>query len=492
MEEQISLFDNIDENVIVDMIEKSLPDYLKESGNIYIKPNSKNTPHSSIMFSPVQSTSCYRTKEIPDGLICGIKANGKTKFVLFSMQFENLLTENGLKFYKIESQNFWRVDMNDFYQFALNDSEAFCKFISNVIVSLFAFDRFDCCGKFKECSDAKKCLHDDMLYSTACSYRKKLENGIVFYGKNRTTDLPKTDSTPKRNLQENRVKKVRGAITNQATIKSTIPPKTEWKKFASRQEKVDKYRKWKFISDKATWTKTLIYSGIYTDIPVPCDIIGYTEYDEAVITLYDKLHTINPIYLLQMQSFESPAKLPSKTIPTDYIVLDIETTGLSVKEDKIIEIAAAKVQGGKVLDSFETLVNPEMHIPSRAQKVSHITDEMVSDAPIIQVAISQFLEFIEDLPLVAHNGTAFDFKFIKKEVEAIGKKITNFTFDTLTLSRLAFPDCDNHQLSTLVEYLEIETKNTHRAMPDVLATVSLFQKCYEEFMPKTKYAIEDE
>lgn len=186
MSHQISLFEASDEDRIVDLIENSLPDYLKKSGIIYIKPNSENTPYSSIMFSPIQGTSCYRTKEIPDGLICRVKTTGKIKYVSFSGQFEKNLTENGLNITKIQSEDFWRVELSEFYSFASADSDAFSQLVSAVIVSLFAFDRFDCCGKFKECSDAGRCLHDDMLYSTACTYRRKLENGIVFYGKKST------------------------------------------------------------------------------------------------------------------------------------------------------------------------------------------------------------------------------------------------------------------------------------------------------------------
>lgn len=185
MSEQISLFEISDESRIVSLIEKSLPDYLKKSGKIYIKPNSENTPYSSIMFSPIRGTSCYRTKDIPDGLICRVKTSGKMKYVSFSVQFEKNLTDNGLNITKTQSEDFWRVELSEFYTFASSNEEAFSKLISDVIVSLFVFDRFDCCGKFKECSDAGRCLHDDMLYSTACTYRKKLESGIVFYGKNK-------------------------------------------------------------------------------------------------------------------------------------------------------------------------------------------------------------------------------------------------------------------------------------------------------------------
>jgi exonuclease, DNA polymerase III, epsilon subunit family len=496
MSEQTSLFEASDEDRIVYLIEKAMPDYLKKSGKVYIKPNSENTPYVSIMFSPINGTSCYRTKEIPDGLICRVKSTGKMKYVSFSSQFEKNLTENGLNITKIQSEDFWRVELNDFYSFASADSDAFSRLIAAVIVSLFAFDRFDCCGKFRECSDAGKCLHDDMIYSTACTYRKKLESGIVFYGKNRTLTPPKSTTVDPIKQGTKKIIKDRETACKPArpnpTIKATIQPTDDWKRFESKQEKLQKYKEWKFLSDKATYIKALIYSGFYTDIPTICDIVGYTSHNEVVIQLGYQLHTINPIYLLQMQTFDTPAKLPSKTIPTEYIVLDLETTGFGADEQKVVEIAAVKVQNGEITGRFETLVNPEMHISSRITKINHISDEDVKDAPTIQSVITGFIDFIEDFPLVAHNGNTFDFKFIKKEADAIGRKVTNPTFDTLTLARLAFPEAQNYQLSTLVEYLGIETKNTHRAMPDVLATVSLFQKCYEEFIPKTKLIISEE
>lgn len=496
MSEQISLFEISDESRIVNLIEKSLPDYLKKSGNIYIKPNSENTPYSSIMFSPMQGTSCYRTKEIPDGLICRVKTTGKTKYVSFSGQFEKNLTENGLNITKTQSEDFWRVDLSEVYSFASANGEAFSRLIAAVIVSLFAFDRFDCCGKYKECSDAGKCLHDDMLYSTACTYRKKLESGIVFYGKNRT--LIPSESKSEKSIRQGTKQIIKDAEPtgrskrSEATIRDAVPPPSGWKRFESKQEKLKKYKEWKLISEKAAYIKTLIYSGFYTDIPTTCEIVGYTDYDEAVIKLGDKLHTINPVYLLQMQTFDAPPKLPSKTIPTEYVVMDLETTGFGIETQKVIEVAAVKVENGEIHDRFETLVNPEIHISSRITKINHLSDEDVKDAPTIQNVIADFIDFIGDAPIVAHNGNTFDFKFIKKEAEAAGKKVTNPTFDTLTLARMAFPDAPNYQLSTLVEYLGIETKNTHRAMPDVLATVSLFQKCYEAFLPKAKTVISEE
>lgn len=505
MNEQTTLFDDYndttldnkaDANLIINAIIKSLPEYLSQSGEIVLKINGKKSIYDSIVFSPKQIISCYRPNIIPDVLICRIKRSKKNKYVSFNRAFMKLMIDTNLNIIDVISDSFFRIDFDEFYNYCINNLDHIGKIVNTIILDSLSFPHFDCCGKFKECSDVKRCLHEDMLYSTACTYRKRLENGIVFYGKNRNVNQSENNGESEKKTVEKpknkAVKKIHGTTHITPTIKSTIPPTTQWKKFESRQEKIEKYRGWKFISDKANWTKMLIYSGFYTDVPVPCDIVGYTEYDEAVIMFDGKLHTIKPSYLLQMQSFECPAKLPSKTIPTDYIVLDIETTSLSIKEDKIIELAAVKVKGREVIDCFETLVNPNTHIPSRTQKINHITDEMVMGAPTIEVTILQFLDFIEDLPLVAHNGTAFDFKFIKREVEAVGKKLTNSTFDTLTLSRLAFPESDNHQLSTLVEYLEIEIKNTHRAMPDVLATLSLFQKCYEEFIPKTKYTISDE
>ena len=124
----------------------------------------------------------------------------------------------------------------------------------------------------------------------------------------------------------------------------------------------------------------------------------------------------------------------------DYTVFDLETTGISANMDDIIEISAVKVKGGIVQDTFSTLVNPGRHIPAQATKVNGITDQMVSEAPLIREAMTEFLRFVGEDILVGHNIQSFDMKFIYREVEELFQEtVSNDFMDTLYMARKCLP-----------------------------------------------------
>lgn len=129
-----------------------------------------------------------------------------------------------------------------------------------------------------------------------------------------------------------------------------------------------------------------------------------------------------------------------KYVP-DYVVFDLETTGVSDKCDRVIEISAVKVRGGVVTDEFTSLVNPGMHIPYSATEVNGITDSMVKDSPSFEVVLKKFVDFIEDLPLVGHNINYFDMRFIYRDLmDFYGKTIDNDYIDTVQMSRICIPE----------------------------------------------------
>lgn len=165
------------------------------------------------------------------------------------------------------------------------------------------------------------------------------------------------------------------------------------------------------------------------------------------------------------------------TYVKDYVVFDLETTGIHPMTDAIIEISAVRVADGKVVGEYSTLVNPKRHIPAAATAVNGITDAMVADAPEIGEAISGFLEFIGDSILVGHNIHTFDTNFAYDAAwEALGKKLTNDYIDTLYMARSCLPQLSHHKLTDVSEYFHIETKGAHRALNDCIMN----QKCYEE------------
>lgn len=161
----------------------------------------------------------------------------------------------------------------------------------------------------------------------------------------------------------------------------------------------------------------------------------------------------------------------------DYVVFDLETTGLSHETDKIIEISAVRVRKGKVRESFSTLVNPGRKIPAAASKVNGITDEMVADAPMIKSALEEFLLFIEQDILVGHNIHSFDMKFLNHAMEELYKRdLGNDYIDTLFMARSCLKELSHHRLVDLAAYFHISTEGAHRALNDCIMN----QKCYEE------------
>ncbi len=163
----------------------------------------------------------------------------------------------------------------------------------------------------------------------------------------------------------------------------------------------------------------------------------------------------------------------------NYVIFDIETTGLSNKNNKITEIGAIKLdENGNIIDNFSQLVNPEVEIPEFITELTGITDAMVADEPTIEPVIKEFYDFIEDSVLVAHNST-FDIGFIRENLKKVKLSIDNPVLDTLELSRASFPSLKNHKLNTLAKYLNVSLENHHRAVDDAKATTDIFLKILE-------------
>ena len=165
-------------------------------------------------------------------------------------------------------------------------------------------------------------------------------------------------------------------------------------------------------------------------------------------------------------------------IDTTYCVLDLETTGFSPKTEKITEIGIMKIKNGEVLEEFCEFVNPEKPIPQRVVEVTHITDDMVKDAPTIDVMFPKVLEFIKGSVLVAHNAS-FDMGFLKYVAKELGYEF-DFTYvDTLPLARKLFPELTKHKLGKIAEHLKIKVEVAHRALDDVDTTVKVLNVMME-------------
>ena len=179
-----------------------------------------------------------------------------------------------------------------------------------------------------------------------------------------------------------------------------------------------------------------------------------------------------------------------QSIDTTYCVLDLETTGLSFRTEKITEVGIMKVKDGKVIDEFSCFVNPEKPIPQKVVEVTNITDDMVKDAETIDKVFPKILEFVGDSVLVAHNAD-FDIGFLKYNAKQLGYELNNTYMDTLKLAKSLFPDFKKYKLGIIAEKLGIVVEVAHRALDDVDTTVKVLNVMLSMLKEKGAKTIDD-
>ncbi|MDD3254136.1 MAG: 3'-5' exonuclease [Lachnospiraceae bacterium] len=162
-------------------------------------------------------------------------------------------------------------------------------------------------------------------------------------------------------------------------------------------------------------------------------------------------------------------------IPQNYIAVDLETTGLNPKTDKIIEIGAIRVVNGEAAEQFHTMVNPRRALDERITELTGIVDEMVEDAPDIGDILGDFLDFCGLLPLLGHH-VIFDYSFLKRAAVNNGKTFERDGIDTLKLCRSLMPEAERKSLEAACSYFAIEREGAHRALGDAMDAYRLFQK----------------
>jgi exonuclease, DNA polymerase III, epsilon subunit family len=166
-----------------------------------------------------------------------------------------------------------------------------------------------------------------------------------------------------------------------------------------------------------------------------------------------------------------------------YVAIDLETTGINPKNDRIIEIGAVKVDDGEISDSFTTFINPQMSIPPRIQELTGITMKMVQMAPTIEGVLPDLLAFCEEYPLLGHN-IIFDFSFVKHKAVNQGLIFERTGIDTLAIARQTLKQLESKRLGALCEHYQIEMKRSHRATDDALAAHLLYQRLRHDFAIK--------
>ena len=167
-----------------------------------------------------------------------------------------------------------------------------------------------------------------------------------------------------------------------------------------------------------------------------------------------------------------------RKLPDDYIVFDLETTGLNPEESEIIEIGAIKYHGGIEVDRFHTYVKPYSPITSKITKINGITNSMVKDAPRIDTAIKSFENFVENMHLVAHNAS-FDMGFIQTNMNHYHETtFENTVIDTLALAR-KYIETPNHKLETLKNHFKVNV-GSHNAIDDCVVCGKVYAHCKEK------------
>lgn len=204
--------------------------------------------------------------------------------------------------------------------------------------------------------------------------------------------------------------------------------------------------------------------------------------DLAKLLVLDLVRTDPRLQLIEETVEFVPLHHDSRKLPeTDFVVFDLETTGAKCPPCRVTEIGAYRIERGQIVGEFQTLVNPETSIPPFIVALTGITDSMVRGAPKFSEVIADFLDFIGDAVLVAHNAH-FDIRFLNNEIGRIydGYRVANPHLCTVQLSRKLLPQIENHRLHTVADYYSISIENRHRAGDDAFATAKIFVYLLEQ------------
>ena len=163
-------------------------------------------------------------------------------------------------------------------------------------------------------------------------------------------------------------------------------------------------------------------------------------------------------------------KIDNKNI---FVAIDVETTGLSPITNELIEVSAIKYDGNKRIDTFSTLIKPKVRIPYYITNITGITNDMVEEAPEVEEVMPELIDFVGDLPIVAHNAN-FDYKFIQNYSNNSFTK--NKVIDTVPIGRRLYPELPNHKLGTIAKHIGITEDGFHRAEFDCECCAKIYME----------------
>ncbi|MBQ9765047.1 MAG: 3'-5' exonuclease [Lachnospiraceae bacterium] len=171
----------------------------------------------------------------------------------------------------------------------------------------------------------------------------------------------------------------------------------------------------------------------------------------------------------------------------NYIAIDIETTGLTPKTDRIIEIGAVRVRSGEIVEKRNWLINPKCKIPEFVVELTGISDEMVCEAPTIDEVMPEFIDFCDEEVIIGHHIIT-DFSFLKRNAVNLGMTFEKKAIDTLRLARIILAELERKNLAFLCGELSlIDNMSAHRAMDDAVATIALYNYMWEHIGENEEY-----
>ncbi len=294
------------------------------------------------------------------------------------------------------------------------------------------------------------------------------------------------------------------------TVRLENQESTEYAMFAKNIMKIKK------ISRKDTAEEKRVELHMHTtmsamDATIPPDVavktakawghkaIAFTDHGNAqafpeAMLAAEKLGDIKVIYGMEGYYVDDTARAVYGEKIEDFsgrfTVFDTETTGLSALNNKLTEIGAVKIENGKVIDRFNTFVDPGEHIPEKITELTGITDEMVKGAPSEREAVEKFLAFAEDDILIAHNA-GFDMSFIRRVCDENKMAVKNTYLDTVAMSRYANPELSKHKLDVLAEYYKLGEFNHHRACDDAEMLAMIFFAMTDKLKKEGVHGIAD-
>jgi DNA polymerase III epsilon subunit family exonuclease len=205
--------------------------------------------------------------------------------------------------------------------------------------------------------------------------------------------------------------------------------------------------------------------------------LSHVDEELASLLVADLVRDDRRFKVLDGKTIElQPNEIDSRLLnELDFVVVDVEATGAKTPPNRIIELGAYRIHQGQIVDTFLTLVNPEIPIPRFVMALTGISNEMVKDTPLFAEVAPRWLDFVSEAVLVAHNAL-FDTSFLNHEISRVypGHRMVNPHLCTVKLSRQAIPGLDNYRLDTIADHFSIPIVSRHRAGSDALATAHIF------------------